>query len=274
MDRDPAADRATLCGDVSGMSAALRLEREGAIAALVIDRPQMKNAFNQEMWERLPTLLAEAVADPQIRVIMLRSAAPGAFSSGADIAELAGGAADPAWVERNRQAIRHAQRELARAAKPTLALIEGACVGGGCGLAMACDLRIATPGAKLGIPAAKLGLIYSLHDTKLLVDLIGPSRAKRLLFTGELIGAAEAERIGLVDRVAEDAAREALLLAQAIAAVSPDSVRGIKAIIRRILDGQADDDESTRRQFDAAFESKDFRDGIAAFLEKQTSGKT
>lgn len=256
------------------MSTALRLERDGAIAALVIDRPQMRNAFNQEMWERLPVLLAQAVADPQIRVIMLRSAAAGAFSSGADIAELASGAADPAWIERNRQAIRHAQRELTRAAKPTLALIEGACVGGGCGLAIACDLRIATPGAKLGIPAAKLGLIYSLHDTKLLVDLIGPSQAKRLLFTGQLVGAAEAERMGLVDWVAENAAEEAIRLAQAMAAVSPDSVRGIKAIIRRILDGQTDDDESTRRQFAAAFESTDFRDGIAAFLKKQTSGKT
>lgn len=254
------------------MSTALRLERDGPLAALVIDRPQAKNAFNQEMWEQLPSLLAEALAEPQIRVIVLRAGAPGAFSAGADIVELVSSSGDPRWLERTREAIRRSQRELTRAAKPTIALIEGACVGGGCGLAMACDLRIATPAAMLGIPAAKLGLIYSLHDTKLLVDLIGPARAKRLLFTGQLIGAMEAERIGLVDSVSENAAAEAIQLARTIAAVSPDSVRAIKAIVRRILDGQADDDETTRRQFDAAFESHEFRDGIAAFLEKRAPG--
>jgi enoyl-CoA hydratase/carnithine racemase len=252
------------------MSSALRLQLDGPVAALVIDRPDKKNAFDQQMWEELPALLARADAEPQVRVIVLRSAAPGAFCAGADIAELARRAGDRQWIEKNREAIRRSQRELTRASKPTLALIEGTCVGGGCGLAIACDLRIAAPAARIGIPAAKLGLIYSLHDTKLLVDLVGPSQAKRLLFTGELIGAAEAARIGLVDWVSESAAAEADRLARSIADVSAGSVSAIKAIIRRILDGQSDDDEQTRRQFDAAFESQEFRDGIAAFLRRRT----
>jgi enoyl-CoA hydratase/carnithine racemase len=251
------------------MSNLLRLELEGPIARIKIDRMPLKNAFNQQMWELLPQLLARCMLDAQVRVLILQSALPGAFAAGADIGELSSHAADPEWMAANQAAIRCAQRDLARASKPTIALIEGACVGGGCGLAMACDMRVATPGAKLGIPAARLGLSYSLHDTKLLVDLVGPSHAKRLLFSGQLIQAAEALRIGLVDLVCDDAQAQATALAAAIADVSPAAVRVIKAVIRQILDGQVDDDEQTLHRFEAAFRSADFKEGMAAFLEKR-----
>ena len=123
---------------------------------------------------------------PDVRVLILQSAAHGTFSAGADIAEFSAGARDPAWRARNQAAIRRAQHELARAEKPTIALVEGVCVGGGCGLAIACDLRIASASARLGITPARLGLVYSLHDTKLLVDIVGPSQAKRILSPGAL----------------------------------------------------------------------------------------
>jgi enoyl-CoA hydratase/carnithine racemase len=247
----------------------LRLEFSGPVARLIIDRADRKNAFNQAMWEAFPDLLSRAMDDPEVRLLILQSAVPGIFSAGADIAEFAGGARDPAWRGRNQAAIRGAQHMLARAAKPTLALIEGTCVGGGCGLAIACDLRIASPRARFGITPARLGLVYSLHDTKLLVDLVGPSQAKRILFTGQLIEAAEAARIGLVDILAEDTAAAAETLAAAIAEASPDSVGASKRMIRRILDGQAEDDDETLRQFDAAFEGDDFDEGVTAFLEKR-----
>lgn len=251
------------------MSDGLRLTVEGAIASLWIDRPAKKNSFTQAMWERLPDLLAEAMDDPAVRVLVLRSAAVGIFSSGADIAEFSAGARDPDWRARNQAAIRRAQHELARAPKPTVALIEGACIGGGCGLALACDLRVAAPSAKLGITPARLGLVYSLHDTKLLADLVGPAQAKRILFTGDLVEAQEAARIGLVDILADAAAGEAERLAGSIARASPHSIAATKRIVRRILDGQTEDDDDTKRQFDAAFEGEDFHEGVAAFFAKR-----
>lgn len=251
------------------MTAPLRLERDGAVARLVIDRAAKKNAFNQEMWEAFPVLLADAMADTATRVLILQSAAPGVFSAGADIAEFSTGARDPEWRAKNQAAIRRAQHELARAEKPTIALIEGVCVGGGCGLAIACDLRVAAPSARLGITPARLGLVYSLHDTKLLVDIVGPSQAKRILFTGKLIEGAEAGRIGLVDIVSDDAAAEAEALAAAIAEASPHSVTSTKKIVRRILDGQAEDDAETLAQFNTAFDGEDFDEGVSAFLDKR-----
>jgi len=247
----------------------LRLERDGPVARLLIDRPERKNSFNQAMWEQLPELLAEATADAEVRVLVLQSAVPGAFSAGADIDEFGSHAHDQAWRDRNQTAIRRAQHELARAEKPTIALIEGVCVGGGCGLAIACDLRVAGPDARLGITPARLGLVYSLHDTKLLVDLVGPAQAKRILFTGELLDAAEAARIGLVDILAEEPGAGTDRLAAAVAAASPHSVRASKKIIRRILSGQAEDDADTLAQFNAAFDGEDYREGLAAFRDKR-----
>lgn len=247
----------------------LRLETTGPVARLLIDRPDRKNAFTQSMWEVLPDLLAQAMADPAVRLLILQSAVPGTFSAGADIAEFATGARDPVWRAANQAAIRRAQHELARAPKPTVALVEGVCVGGGCGLAIACDLRFASPPARFGITPARLGLVYSLHDTKLLVDLVGPSQAKRILFTGSLIDANEAARIGLVDILADDAGAAADTLAASIAAASPHSVTATKAIVRRILDGQADDDDDTLDQFGAAFGAEDFDEGVAAFLARR-----
>jgi enoyl-CoA hydratase/carnithine racemase len=243
----------------------LRLERDGAVAHLLIDRAAKRNAFTQAMWEALPGLVAEAMADPAIRLLVLRAADGGAFSAGADIGEFADGARDPAWRAANQAAIARAQSELARAPKPVIAFIEGDCVGGGCGLAIACDLRVATANARFGITPARLGLVYSLHDTKLLVDLVGPAQAKRILFTGQLIDAGEAHRIGLID----DAGGDWRPLADAIAAASPHTAREAKAMVRRILNGQAEDDETTRALFADAFTLPDFDEGVAAFREKR-----
>jgi enoyl-CoA hydratase/carnithine racemase len=209
------------------------------------------------------------MGDAAIRVLVLQSAVPGVFSAGADIVEFSSGARDPHWRQRNQSAIRRAQYELARAEKPTIALVEGTCVGGGCGLAIACDLRVAGPSAQFAITPARLGLVYSLHDTKLLVDLVGPSQAKRILFTADLIDAAEAARIGLIDILAEDAGGAAAALARSIAEASLHSTSSSKKMIRRILDGQTEDDEETLRQFDAAFEGEDFAEGVGAFLAKR-----
>lgn len=243
----------------------LRLSRDGPVARLLIDRAERRNAFNQAMWEALPGLVEEAVADPAVRVILLQSGVPGMFCAGADIGELMANRGDAAWRAANQKAINSAQHVLARAAKPVLAFIDGDCVGGGCGLALAADIRVATPRSRFGITPARLGLVYPLHDTKLLVDLVGPGQAKRILFTGALIDAEEALRVGLIELSADSADD----LADAIAANSAHSTRQMKAMVRRILDGQTEDDAETLSLFGEAFTLPDFVEGTTAFLEKR-----
>ena len=243
----------------------LRLETSGRVARLLIDRAAKRNAFNQAMWLQLPLLLAEAVADETVRLITLQSATPGVFCAGADIAELSANAYNPDWRAANQAAINAAQYALTRAAKPVIAMIDGDCIGGGCGLALGCDLRVATLRARFGITPAKLGLVYPLHDTKLLVDLVGPAKAKEILFTGALIDADEAQRIGLINRITDNADD----LIETMLSTSGHSQRESKALIRRILDGQAEDDADSRARFADAFTRVDFREGVAAFLEKR-----
>ena len=247
----------------------LRLERDGAIARLLIDRADRRNAMTQAMWEALPHLVADAMADADIRVLILASATPGLFCAGADINEFAACSGNADWRAANQAAIRSTQYALAHADKPVIAAIDGDCVGGGCGLAIACDLRIAAPTARLGITPAKLGIVYSLFDTRLLVDLVGPARAKRILFTGALHDAEAALAIGLVDEIAADPLAAADALAREIAANAQHSVRASKAMVRRILDGQADDDMVTLEMFRDAFTYPEFAEGVAAFREKR-----
>lgn len=250
-------------GPVEGLSIAI----EGPVARLVIDRPDKRNAFTNAMWAVVPGLVAQAMDDPGVRVLIVQARTPGVFCAGADIAEF--GQAAATGSANNQGVVRAAQLSLARAPKPVIALVEGDCVGGGCGLAIACDLRVAAPAARFGITPARLGIVYSLHDTKLLVDLVGPGQAKRILYTAGLIDAAEALHIGLVEIVAEEARATVDALAATIAANSPHSIAGAKHIVRRILDGQADDDDATLAMFADAFERPDFAEGVAAFTGKR-----
>lgn len=243
----------------------LRLEREGPIGRLLIDRPDKRNAFNQAMWTLFPVLLAEAMADAELRVLILQSAAPGIFCAGADIAELLANKDDPHWRAANQAAINKAQYDLARAEKPVIAFIDGDCIGGGCGLALACDMRLATPRSRFGITPGNLGLVYPLHDTKLLVDLVGPGQAKRMLFTAQLLNADEAHRIGLIEEFCESADP----LAHLIAGKSAHSMVHMKRFVRLILDGQTDDDSATLSIFADAFNRPDFLEGTQAFVEKR-----
>lgn len=247
----------------------VRLEIDGAIARLLIDRPAKRNAMDQAMWEAVPGLVAQAMAAPDVRLLIVGSAHPGPFCAGADIGEFAIASAEPAWRARNQAAIRGTQLALARAPKPVIAMIDGDAVGGGCGIALACDVRIASSRARMGITPAKLGLVYPLHDTRLLVDLVGPAQAKRLLFSGMLVDAGEALRIGLVQLLAEDLEAAVMDLARSILASSPASQRASKAIVQRIIEGAHDDDARSVAEFDAAFTGADFHEGVTAFLAKR-----
>jgi len=244
----------------------LRLETNGPIAHLLIDRADKKNAMSLEMWEDLPDLLIKALSDNTVRALELTAADPdAAFCAGADIAEMLANKGDPQWLARKQAAINRAQHMLTRAPVPTVAFVNGDCIGGGAGLAMACDIRVAVPHARFGITPARLGLVYPLHDVKLLTDLVGPGHAKRLLYTGALIDAAEAQRIGLVEEIANSSTA----LIESILAASPYSQSAAKDFVRQVLDGAVTDDDASLKVFAEAFARSDFAEGARAFTEKR-----
>jgi enoyl-CoA hydratase/carnithine racemase len=179
-----------------------------------------------------------------------------------------GGALARRAADRRNAEIAEAIEALAGFAKPTLAALSGACVGGGVSLALACDLRIADASARFAVTPAKLGLIYSHADTLRLVRAVGPSRAKELLFTGRMVAAEEAARIGLVGTLADDARAEAERLAAALASASRPALRAIKRMVENVSAGVAEGPDH-RAAFADAFRGADFAEGRAAFLEKR-----
>ncbi|MEO0590380.1 MAG: enoyl-CoA hydratase-related protein [Pseudomonadota bacterium] len=244
----------------------LRLEINGPLAHLLIDRADKKNAMTLEMWEAVPDLLIKALSDPTVRAFELTAADPeAAFCAGADIAEMLANKDDPQWLARKQAAINRAQHMLTRLPVPSVAFVNGDCIGGGAGLAMACDIRVAAVRARFGITPAKLGLVYPRHDVKLLTDLVGPGQARRLLYTGALIGADEAQRIALVEEIADSSTA----LIEAILAASPTSQSAAKAFVRDVLDGATGDDEASLKIFAEAFTKPDFAEGARAFTQKR-----
>lgn len=248
----------------------ITLERHGHAAHLVLNRPEKRNALNEAMWRAIPSLLAEAEADNALRLLVVRGAG-GAFAAGADISEFEEVYATPERAADYSRAIAAALDGLAAFPKPTLAMIEGACVGGGCGIALACDLRFAAEGSRFGITPGKLGLVYTLNDTRRLVNAVGLPAAKDILFTGRLLAADEALRLGLINRLvsAETLVAEVEAYGALIAAASPRSARVTKQLMALIEAGQSEDDDATRALFLEAFTSADFQEGYRAFLEKR-----
>jgi enoyl-CoA hydratase/carnithine racemase len=249
---------------------AVYLDREGAVGTIHLNRPDKRNALSMAMWQALMDAVAQADADPLIKVIVVTGEGQ-AFAAGADIDEFKQTFTDPKAAEAVADITYRAQKRLHRNAKPTIAKIRGACVGGGCGLALCCDLRFADGTAKLGITPGKLGLIYTLADTKRLVDAVGPAKAKDILYTGRILDAEEALKIGLIDRlVLPEALDQAVAdYAAEIAAASQFSARGTKQMVQQILDGVEDDTAATRQLFVDAFKGVDFKEGFTAFGEKR-----
>lgn len=246
---------------------ALALAIDGDVATLAFDRPAKRNAIALAMWLALPQACAAFTASAA--KVLIVTGRGGHFAAGADISEFEAVYATPQSAADYNAAVAGGVGAIAGLEKPVLAAIEGACVGGGLAIALACDLRIAAPNARLAITPAKLGLTYSLEDTKRLVDAVGASAARDILFTGRLLGADEALRLGLVDAVEADTHVAAATKAAEIAAASQRSVRAIKATIRAILAGAVEDDAATRAAFVASVSGPDFIEGRSAFLQKR-----
>ena len=253
------------------MTDSLFLERDGDTTTLVINRPDKRNAITEEVWRRIPAIMSELDNDVATKVVVIRGSTAEAFCAGADICEYREGIGDPAWGERSRVTVGSALEAIRLVSKPTIAAIRGVCVGGGVGIALACDLRIADADATFSIPPARLGLVYPFADIRELISLVGPSRAKRLLFTAATFGAQEAHSMGFVDEVHETSAllTRVAALAGEIGSRSQYSVRAIKRTINIIQGGQLVESEETWRLSGEAFEGEDHAEGVRAFLEKR-----
>src|SRR3954471_9626991 len=175
----------------------LRMETVGPVATLTIDRPAKRNAMSFEMWSAIPDLLA-SVPDTA-RVLLIQGGDH--FSAGADISEFESLRSGADGASRYGDVVHAAERAIALFDRPTIAVVNGVCVGGGCEIALACDTRIAADDARFGITPAKLGIVYNLTSTKKLVEAVGPAWARQILFTADIVDAATALRIGLVNEL-------------------------------------------------------------------------
>jgi enoyl-CoA hydratase/carnithine racemase len=246
------------------MSEHLRLEIEGRLATLVIDRRAKRNAMSYQMWRSLPEQVSRVRAS-DARVLIVRGEED--FSAGADISEFGTLRAGAEGARRYSQAVHAAERALAGLEIPTIAAVTGVCVGGGCELALACDIRIASDGSRFGITPASLGIVYHFSSTGRLVEAVGPAWAKQILCSAEIFDAATALRIGLVNEVhpAQRVRERAVALAERIATRAPVSVLGAKRIVDRIMEGGGEDPEIDAL-YDVAHESADYVEGVAAFM--------
>lgn len=245
---------------------ALGVEDRGLVRVLVIDNPDKRNALDAGLLGAIERAVREAPGTGA-RCLVLRGAGDKAFSSGFDLGTLGppeGEGLPDAPVERTMAAVEDCPL-------PTIALLNGHAFGAGCELAAACDLRVARPGIQLGMPPAKLGIIYAPAGLWRFARLMGLSRAKELFFTGQPVSAERALSMGLVDRVGPDAAEAALALAAEIAVNAPLAVQGTKAILGMLARAALGAEElalatELRRR---AFESEDAREGLAAFVAKR-----
>lgn len=253
------------------MSNYLYIERNGSIATIVINRPEKKNCFSLEMFRHLEDLLDELKEDQTVKFLVLRGVDDTAFSAGADISEFLEVRLHAEKAKAYNDFALGAIEKLYRFPRPTAALIQTLAIGGGLELANSCDFRFATQGSKLGITAANIGIIYNLTSTKRLFNLVGPSQAKKLLYTAELITAEKGKEIGLVDFICkpDEIEQDVNKFVKRVLQKSPVANAGIKQVIQAIIDGENQETEDIANLVLDSYSSNDYTEGIQAFLEKR-----
>ena len=253
------------------MPPTLRTRIEGGIYTIIADNPTRLNAYTRDMWEALPRLIREAEADSAVRVIVLRGAGTKAFSAGADISEFEGnrtGAEARRYDEINHEAF----EAIGRAIKPTIAMVYGYCFGGGCELAICCDMRWVSDDAVFSIPAAKLSIGYNPRWVRPMLAVMSAAKAKEMLFTGRRYSAADALAMGVANAVVPSAELEAATrkVAQEMAINAPLSIRAAKESIDELFRHPESPDLARLDRFvEACFESEDYAEGRRAFMEKR-----
>jgi enoyl-CoA hydratase/carnithine racemase len=246
--------------------------KENGIGWLVFNQPEKHNAMSYAMWLGMPKAIGAFEADPEVRAIVLTGAGEKAFVSGADISEFEEKRSAEENIRVYDEAGVAAQSALINAAKPTIAMIRGICIGGGLAIALNTDIRICSEDSVFAVPAARLGLGYKYDGIKRLVDVVGPQFAKEIFFSAGKFTAEEARGMGLVNRVVPVAELEARVrrLADTIASNAPLTVKAAKMAINAAV---ADPDKRRLADIDAAvkacFASEDYIEGRRAFMEKR-----
>jgi len=250
----------------------MRAHIDGAIGWMTFNQPEKRNAVSADMWAAIPAIMDAFEADPNVRVIVLQGAGEKAFVAGADISQFNEQRATSEQVAAYEATSDEASRRIAVSPKPTIAMIRGFCIGGGVGIAICCDMRIAGEGGKFGIPATRLGLGYGPSGVKKLMDLVGPSHVKEIFFTARHFSAAEAMGMGLVNRVVPDGELEAYTRSYCatIAENAPLTMQAIKRTVAELSKASPEADLAVcDRMVQACFDSDDYVEGRTAFMEKR-----
>ncbi len=254
------------------MPGRVRVEKEGHLGWIVFDHEERRNAISAEMWQAIPDAVAALDDDPEIRVAILRGAGEVAFVSGADISEFEGRRTGPQAEEYDRNNQR-AFSALAGMQKPLLAMIHGFCVGGGFAIAINADLRYAADDAVFAIPAARLGLGYTLVGLEALVNVVGIPAAKEIFFTARRLNVHDAQRLGLVHEVLpkSDLEEHVRKRAAQIAANAPLTLRSAKLVMREVTKPPHERDATAiAASVHDCYASTDYAEGVRAFLEKRS----
>lgn len=249
----------------------LMLDVLDGVARITISNPARYNAMSLGMWRQLAQLAQRAQEDPAVRVLVLQGDGDHAFVSGADISEFESLRNSKEQVQAYGAAVHHAQEALGQCAKPVVAAIRGICMGGGIGLALACDLRYCTDDSRFRMPAARLGLGYDLAGIRRAVHMLGPATAAEIFFTAKDFNGTEAERVGMVHRSFHSKmfADELAALTGAIAGNAPLTIRAAKLAIRHVLGDAAAQDEAVINQaIQDCFDSNDYKEGQQAFKSR------
>ncbi len=247
-------------------------KKADGIGWLIFNNPERHNAVSLEMWEATKEIVEDFLADDEVRVIVVKGAGEKSFVSGADISKFEDERAEAAAVERYNDATEEAYQTVLNASKPTIAMIQGYCLGGGANLAVCCDLRICSEKARFAIPAAKLGLGYDYSRVRRVMDLIGPAFAMEIFFTARQFTAEEAVTMGLVNRMVPHEELESYVTdySAMIAGNAPLTVKAIKRTVREALKDETKRDLKILDQLVAdCFESQDYAEGRKAFMEKR-----
>jgi len=246
--------------------------KDGGIGFITFNQPEKRNAMSVEMWQGLAEILDDFREDSGVRVVIMNGAGGKAFVSGADISQFEKRRANADAQEEYARLTSGGRARLANFPKPSIAAIQGFCLGGGLAIAMHTDLRIASANSQFGIPAARLGIAYAFDGLRTLVQLVGPAHARMILYTGTRMGAEEAARIGLINKVVpEESLTDTVLeLARTIAGNAPLSIAANKLCIDNILKDPADRDfAAIARAGRSCLDSEDYREGRTAFMEKR-----
>src|SRR5713101_4600157 len=251
----------------------LLLQNDPPLAWIVFNRPERRNAVSLEMWQALPDLVAQIAEDNDLRVLLIRGAGEEAFISGADIAQFGQVRSGPAATVEYDRATGTALAALASLEKPVIAMIHGFCFGGGCSVAVMCDLRLCADDARFSIPAARLGIAYPIErGVERLVHVVGAANATEILLTARVYKAEEAYHMGLVNRVLPKSELESYTrdYALKLADNAPLSMAAHKFFVRESMKAATLRDRDKVRALSArCFASDDYQEGVTAFMEKR-----